>query len=202
MKGHRAFECKSGVSCRNFRGSHHISLCGRPRHESLNVGSSKEPIPNVRSARLNRQATTWVGSTDSGERVALQTALAKIKGDREVTVRVLFDAGSHQSFVTSKTVSNLGLRSVKKEKLPLKTFGANGAEVKVRDVVEIDLFPLKCSKSCQIKCYVVDDIATIPNERIDIVKKNFNHLKQIYFSDATRHGDLLQVDILIGASFL
>ena len=61
----------------------------------------------------------------------------------------------------------------------------------MRDVVKIDLFPLKGSKSCQIKCYVVDDIATIPNERIDIVKKNFNHLKQIYFSDATRHGDLL-----------
>ena len=202
MQGHGAFECKSGVSCRNCRGGHHISLCGRPRHESSNIGSSKEPIPNVRSTMLNPQATTWVGSTDSGERVALQTAVAKIKGDRDGTVRVLFDACSHQSFVTSKTVSNLGLRSVKKEKLSLKTLGANEAEVKVRDVVEIDLFSLKGSKSCRIQCYVVDDIATIPNERMDIVKKNFDHLKQIYFSDATRHGDLLQVDILIGANFL
>ena len=86
--------------------------------------------------------------------------------------------------------------------MSLKTFGANQAEVKIRDVVEVDLFPLRGSKSGRIQCYMVDDIATIPNERVDIVKRDFDHLKKIYFSDATKHGDTLQVDILIGANFL
>ena len=57
-----------------------------------------------------------------------------------------------------------------KAEVVFNTIGANQAEVKVRDVVDVDLFPLRGSKSGRFQCYVVDDIATIPNERVDIVK--------------------------------
>jgi hypothetical protein len=40
-----------------------------------------------------------------GGLVALQTAREILRGEREAKVRVLFDEGSHRSFVTSKAAS-------------------------------------------------------------------------------------------------
>ena len=134
--------------------------------------------------------------------MALQTAIGKVEGNRECLVRVLFDSGSHQSFIAARAVGKIGLQPVRQEGLSVKTFGASEAETKLRDVVDIEFFRVTGQQSAKVQCYVVEEIANIPNERIDIVKKNFDHFEQIYFSDVTRHGESLQVDILIGANFL
>ena len=202
MSGHRAFECRSNILCKHCKDKHHVSICNKPKHGALGINVSKETPPKSCSAALNPNATTWVGSTYCGERVALQTALGKVKEERECVMRVLFDAGSHQSFITAKAVGKVGLQAVKQERLSVKTFGMDEAETKVRDIVDFELFSVNGEQSARIQCYVVDEIATIPNERIDLVKRNFDYLKQIYFSDATKHGETLYVDILIGANFL
>ena len=202
MSGHRGFECRSNIICKHCRGKHHTSICNRPKQGASAISLDRESSPKPGSAALNPSATTWVGSTYCGERVALQTALGKVKERKECVVRVLFDAGSHQSFITAKAAGKIGLQAVKQERLSVKTFGKNEVETKVRDIVDFDLSSVNNQQSARIQCYVVDEIATIPNERIDIVKNDFDHLKQIYFSDATKHGETLQVDILIGANFL
>ena len=202
MSGHRAFKCRSNILCKHCKDKHHVSICNKPKHGALGINVSEETSPKSCSAALNPNATTWVGSTYCGERVALQTALGKVKEERECVMRVLFDAGSHQSFITAKAVAKVGLQAVKQERLSVKTFGMDEAETKVRDIVDFELFSVNGEQSARIQCYVVDEIATIPNERIDLVKRNFDYLKQIYFSDATKHGETLYVDILIGANFL
>ena len=202
MSGHRAFECKCNTFCKHCRGKHHTSICDKHKQKGVGTNVNKESAAQPNSATLNPQAATWVGSTYCGERVALQTALGKVEGDRECLVRVLFDSGSHQSFIAARAVGKIGLQPVRQESLSVKTFGASEAETRLRDVVDIELFPVKGQQSAKVQCYVVEEIANIPNERIDIVKKNFDHLKQIYFSDVTKHGESLQVDILIGANFL
>ena len=202
MSGHRGFECRSNIICKHCRGKHHTSICNRPKQGASAISLDRESSPKPGSEALNPNATTWVGSTYCGERVALQTALGKVKERKECVVRVLFDAGSHQSFITAKAAGKIGLQAVKQERLSVKTFGKNEVETKMRDIVDFDLSSVNNQQSARIQCYVVDEITTIPNERIDIMKNDFDHLKQIYFSDATKHGETLQVDILIGANFL
>lgn len=48
-------------------------------------------------------------------RIALQTVQALIKGRVQGRVRVLFDSGSHKSFITVKAASDYGLEVVRKE---------------------------------------------------------------------------------------
>ena len=48
-------------------------------------------------------------------RIALQTAQALIKGERQGRIRVLFDSGSHRSFITAKAANSYGLGVVRKE---------------------------------------------------------------------------------------
>ena len=121
---------------------------------------------------------------------------------KKCTVRVLFDTGSHRSFVSARAVKSLELRPVRKEKLTIKAFGSNENEEKVRDVVEFSLSSLRGGKRVEVQCYVVDEITDIANEHIEVVKKSYSHLKNVWFSDVSRHQETLSIDILIGSDYL
>ena len=85
--------------------------------------------------------------------MVLQTAFPVVTGNSESRVRVLFDTGSHKSFITVKAVSILGLRPVRKECLRIK-----GENVIL------------------VEALVVNDISDIPNVHVETVKKKFSHL--------------------------
>ena len=201
---HRAFDCRSRIRCRICNGKHHVAICSGPKSKENPVGqdANKEAQPKPSSPPLNANATSWVGSTYCGESVALQTALAKVDGKRESKVRVLFDTGSHQSFITAKAVGRIGLRPTRSESLGIQAFGKSEAEVKMRDIVEFSLVPLHGGKPVKLECFVVDEIASIPNEHVELIKGNYHHLHKIYFSDVCRNEETLQVDILIGSNFV
>ena len=103
-KGHRVRDCKATVKCKNCKGSQNTCLCDARPQKPLEGGNS-QPVVSSPSSLL-------VG-TES--RIALQTAQALIKGSVQGRVRVLFDSGSHKSFVTAKAASNYGLEIVRKE---------------------------------------------------------------------------------------
>ena len=197
--GHRALQCRSNRKCGRCKGKHHISICinAQPRPEFKDA----EPKHN-NATQLNASAASWVGSTGSGERVALQTALAKVNEKEECKVRVLFDTGSHKSFVTAEAVCKLGLRPVRKENLGIRAFGQKEAESKERDVVEFSLSPLRGGKSTIISCFVVDDITCIVNVHPEQVKKQYKHLSSLWFADVSRQEERLTVQVLIGSDFI
>ena len=118
-RGHRSFRCCSNRKCSRCKGKQHVSICtnAQPRQEIL--GAEPE---HDNATQLNASAASWVGSTGSGERVALQIALAKVNEKEECKVRVLFDTGSHKSFVTTEAVHTLSLRPVRKENLGIRAF--------------------------------------------------------------------------------
>ena len=203
---HRAFECRSKLSCKRCKGRHHVSICTAcfPRANESQAQQSRQQeakhAPNT--SALNATAPSWVGSTGSGDSVALQTALAKVNAKKESKVRVLFDTGSHRSFISAKVVSRLGLRPVRSEKLGIKPFGSVEAEYRMRDIVEILLYSLSGDKCVQVECFVVEDIANISNCHAEIAKKKYPHLNEIWFSDVCRTEDTLCVDVLIGSDSL
>ena len=72
-------------------------------------------------------------------RIALQTAQALIKGGTQGRVRVLFDSGSHRSFVTAKAALKYELPVERKEWITISTFGQKGKESGLREVVRFDI---------------------------------------------------------------
>ena len=68
---------------------------------------------------------------------------------------------------------------------------------------ELSLVPCKGNaRSVLVQAFVVDDISTINNIHVEEIKKSYAHLSNIYFSDVCRSTDFLEIDILIGSSYL
>ena len=195
---HKSFECRSKCRCLYCKAKHHASICA-------SIPSKPEikdaPISDQRN-KLNPSAAAWVGSMCSGDTVALQTALANVNDKKDGNVRVLFDSGSHRSFISADAVAKLGLKRVGRERLGIKAFGSKEAMESERDLVEFYLVPLKRGeKRVKILCFVVDNITSITNIHVEQVKKHYPHLQRIYFSDVSRCEDKLDIQILIGADF-
>ena len=189
--GHRSFECRSRIKCILCRGKHHAAIC-----------SNRVPKEASREAQpLNPEASSWVGSTCSGDSVALQTALGSVNGKREGKVRILFDSGSHRSFITTKAVKALELKPVRRENLVINAFGCRESEEEERDIVEFTIMPVSGGKSVKVSCIVVHSIASISNIHVENVKKSYKHLQKIWFSDVSRTDDKLEIQVLIGADF-
>ncbi len=100
VKGHRASNCSSKIKCRNCDRAHHVALCDA-------IQKDEKTDKNEHEIHIVKNITSNVASpcnnllAGTGGLVALQTARGVLKGKREAKVRVLFDAGSHRSFVTS-----------------------------------------------------------------------------------------------------
>ena len=171
-KGHRARDCKASVQCKNCKGSHNTCLC--------ELGSQQTPAGDSGQPLVNSPSSLLVG-TES--RIALQTAQALIKGNVPGRVRVLFDSGSHKSFVTTKAASNYGLEIVRKEWVTINTFGQTVKESGLREVVQFDVMPLQADRSLRLEAYVVPEISHISNEHVEVIKNDHPHSRDLGFSD-------------------
>ena len=150
-KGHRACDCKISASCKNCKGFHDASLCeAKPQTPSGESG----PQP-IGPAPVNSPSSMLVGTE---RRIALQTVQELIKGSRQGRVRVLFDSGSHRSFVTTKAANNCELQIVRKEWHSISTFGHRSIDSGLREVARFDVMPLHGGKVQPIEAYVVPDI--------------------------------------------
>ena len=67
----------------------------------------------------------------------------------------------------------------------------------MRDVVELKLKSVKDGRKVKIVAYVVDDISNIHSEHVEILKKDYDHLANLWFSDICKFQDTLEVDILV-----
>ena len=157
---------------------------------------------------MNPAAAPFVGQNSASDanlrqRVALQTAIARVNGVMGKNLRVLFDSGSQRTFVTVKAARHLGLEPVRKDEMRIKAFGVKEAEVKEREVYRFSLSPVfRSTSNVFIEAVGVNDISSIANQRVERIKKNYVHLRNVYFSDVSRFEESLDIDILIGSDFL
>ena len=172
-KGHRARECEAfDVLCNKCgQVGHHISLCDVKIVQSV---QNKTPIATTGSPnRLHK---------GMGGGVALQTACAVIYGEGEpYRVRVLSDAGSHRSLITSKAAQSMQLARIRQEWLGISTFGQRSKDMRLRDVVEVKVSPVGGQKVIPIKGYVVPEISSIQSGHVEFVKGEYPHLKDLWF---------------------
>jgi hypothetical protein len=133
----------------------------------------------------------------SQSRVALQTAQALVKGVKgSPRVRVLFDAGSHKSFVSRKVVKAAGVPAKRKEWIEIKSFGQEKAERKLHDLFELG------EESVKIEAYGVEYVSQIRNEHAELKKSDYSHLQGLWFSDVCKENEVLEIEVLIGADYL
>ena len=89
----------------------------------------KKTDKNEQETYIVRNVTSNVSSpcnnllAGKGGPVALQTTCWVLRGKREAKVRVLFDAGSHHSFVTLYATSLVNPKGLRREFLGINTFG-------------------------------------------------------------------------------
>ena len=55
---------------------------------------------------------------------------------------------------------------------------------------------------CFLEAFVVPKISEIQNNRLDLVKYEYPHLRDLWLSDVCRSGDSPEIDVLIGADNL
>ena len=83
----------------------------------------------------------------------------------------------------------------------IKVFGRNEVEYAMRDVFVISLSNLG-GESVMIECFLVEEISSITNEHVEIIKKSYSRLHKIYFSDVSKDEDFLEIDKLVGSDFI
>ena len=71
-----------------------------------------------------------------------------------------------------------------------------------REVVELKVEPVTGIKVICLEALVVPEICSIPNGHVELARKEYPHLKGIWFSDVSRSRDELEIDVLIGADYL
>lgn len=189
-KGHLAKNCSSKLNCKLCGKRHHISLCGarEPEVQEDQVPSS-HASPNMHVSTVSR--------------VALQTAQGYVKGNaKDVRIRVMFDTGSHKSFVTSSVAHAAGLSVKRKEWIEITTFGQVMTDRRLREVFELQIRPVEGGDSISIEAYGVSSIAQVRNEHIETRRRDYPHLQKVWFSDVCKHSEVLEIDVLIGSDSL
>ena len=118
FKGHRASNCIVKSRCNVCNGAHHVALCdAQPKEDDKN----KALKPAEKSKQVLKNTNVHVTSSSSnlhagtGGLVALQTARGILRGERKGKVRVLFDRGSHCSFVTLRAPGLANPKSLRRE---------------------------------------------------------------------------------------
>lgn len=224
-KGHISRDCNSKIICSICKGKHHVSICykggsaNRDQFSRTHNGDCNDSLNSNNAGNALLAHTMGTGGSDALQnkqagtsptlhvgtvgRVALQTAQAVIKGDkRNLRVRVLFDAGSHRSFITTKAVQSAGLSEKGKEWIEISTFGQQTKDSGLKGVYDLQVFPFRGGNGIKIEAYEVPTIAQISNEHIEIRKTEYPHLQGLWFSDVNRDEEILGVDVLIGADYL
>ena len=98
-----------------------------------------------------------------------------------------------------KAATNYGLEIIIKEWVTTSTFGKKTREAGLREVVQFDVM---ANRSLMLEAYVVPVIYNISNEHVEVVKNDFPHLRDLWFSDVSRTKNELEIDLLIELDYL
>ncbi|XP_066934625.1 uncharacterized protein [Clytia hemisphaerica] len=190
---HLAKECSSSYACRKCKGRHHVSLC------FANPGKKDE---QKEKEKEDPEVEETVGShiqTKGG--ILLQTAKASVCGEITSTdTRLLFDTGSQRTYASEDVVQRLKLKTVRTERVMIKTFGSEEAKVKKLKVVRFKV-KRKVGKGyidCEALCVPIV-CSPIAKQDVDYAGRNFEHLDGLTLADSNEgHAE---VEILIGSDF-
>ena len=219
-KGHHQDQCDK--TCKRCARGHHQSICprntytnihayntqnstrpfnyDRPPQEGLRNQTSKENESTVHGTTT--ATTSTCKSANPNGKVLLQTAIALASnqdGTKTTKARILFDNGSHRSYVTHHLQSRLNLKSHKTETLHLNTFGEQKYRKERCEIVKIRISKPGCSDEVEISALSFPVICSAIPNKVDIDK--FPHIQHLELADDIDNANDDSIDILIGSDY-
>ena len=185
--GHQKRDCPSKYICKNCNGRHHISICfGKSRGEKN--GSTVSDQNLVMSARSESEA------------ILLQTATAEVHDcwEKARTMgRIMFDSGSQRSFITDELRKKLKLKTIRTEKVLIRTFGAgDDGTAKNLDVVKFKIKHKSKVSFTMVEALCVPKICGSVSKVFDSSK--YKHLCNLDLAESFDNALDVPVGVLIG----
>ena len=126
------------------------------------------------------------------------TAVATNEDDTKMTkAKILFDSGSHRSYVTNDLKSRLNLKSYKIEMLNLNTFGEQKYRKQSCELLKVRLIKPGLNEEVEISALSFPVICSSLQSKVDINK--FPQLETLELADDFSDGNNDSIDILIGS---
>ena len=188
---HRAQNCDLNKKCRKCNRRHHQSLCNQSKKTNTENSEDQREVSSTNTSNSVKDKKT----------VLLQTtkAVACDMGElNKVTVRILFDSGSQQSYMTESLKHRLKLVAVKKEKLHLNTFRDDRFKSRECKVVRV-----KITKPSMNETIVIDVLSfpTICTPLPPMIKVDpYPCLRELESADDNRDKPSA-IDVLIGSDY-
>ena len=204
--GHIAKNCTSEYVCKKCkRGQHHISIC---EADAAGKHNENDKLVEGGNSTTDKDSSSFTGHTGCENKgILLQTALADICSADTTEVkhytRVLLDSGSQRSYISAKARNTLQLKTLRTEKVIIKTFGqGNDSEVQELDVVQVNIKDKFANQFTLIEALCVPTICSALTNQHIASAKNIVEFKNLEFADQTLP-DLspLPVGILVGIYF-
>lgn len=170
--GHGSKDCRSRSSCKVCDRNHHVSLCRGKQSTGL--------IANARASTLLQ--------------TAMVTAMNESEGNN-VKVRLIFDLGSNDSYVTKDLKDRLGLNVLGKHRLEISGFGGT-TKSSCYEMTSLKLRSRFGGSSMPLSAFVVPTIASVPFSRRGLAR--YEHLVGLELADSGSLHDG-ELSVLIGA---
>ncbi|UYV83350.1 hypothetical protein LAZ67_23000733 [Cordylochernes scorpioides] len=201
LKGnHLKRECRADIKCRNCGKDHLDIFCNKI---ALKQGGNNS-FKGEKSKVVNEGNATCTGVNMSARTCAndilLMTSVAKLKGAKETKeVKVLFDTGSHYSYIKRSIVEKLGLNKIGEISLEKSLFGGGNMKEALHgkyvlklgsltNKIDVDIVALDQPEICA-------RIPPIPRGRLLYKLKR----KKIYIHPSNFRNE--EIDILIGSDY-
>ena len=208
-KGHRMKECKSENMC-SCGGRHHPSICdGENRKkveeketklETMVSGlqvQTKQPEEPVELKELREVNVVTTVKTGGG--TALQTLQAIVTasgGEQSVRCCLLLDSACNKKFITTELAELFKANPKCTEMVNISSFGKQKGSI-WSDVYDVEIKGLDHKNKIKADVFTVPTITTLSNIKPEVVKENYEHLKDLWFPDVSEK-DTLEVHMLLG----
>ena len=207
-------ECKSKNMC-SCGGRHHPSICdgenyGKKVEEKetkletkvsgLQV-QTKQPEEPVELKELREVNVATTVKTGGG--TALQTLQAIVTangGEQSVRCRLLLDSACNKTFITTELAELFKANPKCTEMVNISSFGKQMGSIR-SDVYDVEIKGLDHKNKIKAEVFTVPTITTLPNIKPEVVKENYEHLKDLWFPDMSEK-DTLEVHMLVGMDLL
>ena len=196
-------------------GRHHPSICdgenyGKKVEEKetkletkvsgLQV-QTKQPEEPVELKELREVNVATTVKTGGG--TALQTLQAIVTangGEQSVKCRLLLDSACNKTFITTELAELFKANPKCTEMVNVSSFGKQKGSIR-SDVYDVEIKGLDHKNKIKAEVFTVPTITTLPNSKPEVVKENYEHLKDLWFPDVSEK-DTLEVHMLVGMDLL
>ena len=205
---HHVGQCKSKWRCRQCRGKHHTSICGRSKIQRNKRERFPTSLNSQNSAVCRRSENSGGGNSilhatlqPSKGDVLLKTAVARVGSEQyEAQANILMDEGAQRSFISQRLADELHLRREGSENICLSTFGDSTTNIQRLDTATVYLIA-NDNETIPIRVLIVPIIAKPVSNWYQKSLPQLKYLEGLRLAHPVTMDRTFEISLLIGADY-